>query len=237
MAGAGVMGTLAVAPGCGARTGMISDGAPREPSHGVADDASPATSSDDAAPGDDSPSTDSDFVGKFDLGDSPAGDGQITQDNGDASSSCGVAGSYATQQSLDLFGQIVYFEGGAALPAGHYRVQYVDGCMKYSAAQDWAVNAYADGSDSFWLVGNTSSDRILIPPGTVGFLVGSGGFATFDECVAANQALPPKEFQFAGGKIGVWLSDSPYSDNVAGVDGRNPKWSLTLLEGDCTPVR
>lgn len=156
----------------------------------------------------------------------------------DAASSCdlGSAGSFATQQSLDLFGQIVYFDNGKALPAGHYRVQYVDGCMKYSSAQDWAVQAYADGSDAFWLVGATSADRILVLPGTVGFMVGSGGFATFDECVATNLALPPTEFDFAGGPIGVWLSDSPYSDNVAGTGGRNPKWSLALL-GDCAQIR
>jgi hypothetical protein len=155
-----------------------------------------------------------------------------------AAASCdlGSAGSFATQQSLDLFGQIVYFDNGKMLPAGHYRVQYVDGCMKYSSAQDWAVQAYADGSDAFWLVGATSANRILILPGTVGFMVGSGGFATFDECVAANLALPPEEFDFAGGPIGVWLSDSPYSDNVAGTGGRNPKWSLTLL-GDCSQIR
>ena len=157
-------------------------------------------------------------------------------DDGAGSCDLGSAASFATQQSLDLFGQIVYFDDGKTLPAGHYRVQYVDGCMKYSSAQDWAVQAYADGSDAFWLVGATSADRILMPPGTVGILVGSGGFATFDECVAANLALPPEEFDFAGGPIGVWLSDSLYSDNVAGTDGRNPKWSLTLL-GDCSRIR
>jgi hypothetical protein len=52
------------------------------------------------------------------------------------------------------------------------------------------------------------------------------------DCVAANLALEPVELEFAGGRLGVWLQDSPYSDNLAGVDGRNPSWSLTLL-GDC----
>lgn len=214
---------------------MISDGSPQESLQdgSAVHDATSATISDDAAI-DGLPPTEGDAIGTFDRADGQTDD--VDLGNGDAGSSCGVAGSYATQQSLDLFGQIVYYAGGAALPSGRYRVQYVDGCMKYNASQDWAVNAYADGHDSFWLVGDTTSDRIVIPPGTVGFLVGSGGFATFDECVTANVALPPKEFQFAGGKIGVWLSDSPYSDNVAGVDGRNPKWSLTLLGANCTPV-
>ncbi len=72
-------------------------------------------------------------------------------------------------------------------------------------------------------------------PGTVGFLVGSGGFATFDECVAANQLVAPIEFAFDGGPIGVWLEDYPYTDNLAGMNGRNPKWDLTLL-GDCSSL-
>jgi hypothetical protein len=69
----------------------------------------------------------------------------------------------------------------------------------------------------------------------VGFLVGAGGFATFDECVAANVPLPPIEFRFDGGPLGVWLEDNPYTDNVAGVGGRNPKWALTLL-GNCSLI-
>jgi hypothetical protein len=104
--------------------------------------------------------------------------------------------------------------------------------MKYSSAQDWTVHAYADGSDGWWLVGDTTADKIVMPPGTVGYLASSGAYTTFDACVAANLALPPMEFDFAGGKLGVWLQDDPYSDNVAGQDNRNPRWSLTLL-GAC----
>ena len=33
------------------------------------------------------------------------------------------------------------------LPAGRYRVEYVDGCLKYSGSQGWSLNAYADGHD------------------------------------------------------------------------------------------
>jgi hypothetical protein len=33
-------------------------------------------------------------------------------------------------------------------------------------------------------------------------------------------------------EIGVWLQDSPYTDNLAGQDGRNPNWKLSLL-GEC----
>jgi hypothetical protein len=128
----------------------------------------------------------------------------------------------------DVFGSVVAFNGGAALPAGHYRITYVDGCMKYSGDQGWTVNAYAEGagSDMYWLV-DGNHDDVIMPPGTVGFIVGDGAYADFDDCVAANIVLAPIDFDFGGGVLGVWLEDDPYADNVAGENGRNPTWKLT----------
>src|SRR6185312_1662454 len=97
----------------------------------------------------------------------------------------------------DVFGETVLWNGGAAIPDGHYRMTYVDGCMKYSSGQDWSVNAYADGPDTLYVVGN--GVRIAPAPGTVGFLEGQGGFASFDACVSANVAGDtPFEFDFDG---------------------------------------
>jgi hypothetical protein len=151
---------------------------------------------------------------------------------GAATCNLGEVTSAGTQQNLNLFGDIVYFADGATLPAGRYRATYVDGCMKYASSQDWTIHAYPDASYGWWFVGNDTSDKIVAPPGTSGYSVATGAFSEFEACVAANQALPPLEFDFGGGKIGVWLQDSPYSDNLAGQDGRNPKWQLTLL-GEC----
>ena len=126
----------------------------------------------------------------------------------------------------DVFGSTIWWNGGAALPAGHYRVTYVDGCMKYSTGQDWSVNAYANGTDSFLIV--TTSMMVLgTAPGTVGFEQGQGGFSSFDDCVNANASDAAFEFDFTGGPIGVWLSDSPYTDNVAGESNRNPTYHLS----------
>jgi hypothetical protein len=144
----------------------------------------------------------------------------------------GSATSLATAGDLDLFGQVAYFANGDALPPGRYRVTYEDGCMKYASSQGWTIHAYANGSAGWWLVGATSSDKVVMPPGTVGWDPAAGAFTAFAECVTANRALPPLEFDFAGGKLGIWLQDSPYSDNVAGEGGRNPRWSLAKL-GSC----
>src|SRR5580765_1835004 len=84
--------------------------------------------------------------------------GDVAASDASADASCGFgnAGSFATQSSLDLFGQTMFFADGGPLPAGHYEIAYVDGCMKYSSTQDWTVNAYAEdaGTNDRWYVVN-----------------------------------------------------------------------------------
>jgi hypothetical protein len=135
----------------------------------------------------------------------------------------------------DVFGQVTYFAGGVALPAGRYQLAYVDGCMMYSdsGVQGWTVNAYtqSSGADEWYVVGASGTPSgYPEPPGTVGFLVGQGAYADFDACVAASLLYPPVTFDFPGGPMGLWLNDSPYTDNVPGVDGRSPTWHLTCAE-------
>jgi hypothetical protein len=148
---------------------------------------------------------------------------------GDAAASCQLGTVVG-----DVFGGTTYFAGGASLSPGRYRVTYVDGCMKYNPSQDWSVNAYAlgdpAGSDHWWFSSQGQLVTSVIPPGTVGFLVGQGGYGTFDECVQANLALPPIEVTLQAGPLGVELQDSPYSDNLVGPDGGAPTWSL-----ECVP--
>ena len=157
------------------------------------------------------------------------------QQDPDAGCSYGSAASLATPGNLNLFGEVAYFADGGALPPGTYEVQYVDGCMKYASSQDWTIHAYADGRDGWWLVGATTAQKYLMPPGTVGYAASNGAFADFAACVAANTLLPPTDFEFDGGVLGVWLQDSPYTDNVAGLDGGNPRWKLTRKGACATP--
>ena len=148
----------------------------------------------------------------------------------------GQVSSTATTSNLDLFGTPAYFNQGQPVPAGTYRITYVDGCMKYASSQGWTVNAYAANQSCWYVVGVTTSDRIVVPPGTVGYSVGGGAYANFEDCVTASLQVPPVEFTLAQPTpLGVWLLDSPYSDNVAGIDNRNPTWRLSVVTSTCPP--
>ena len=146
----------------------------------------------------------------------------------DVSADAAAPCDYGTIVS-DVSGAPVLWNGGAPVPAGRYRVTYVDGCMKYSSSQNWTVNAYGNGPSTLWIVGDGS--RIAPVPGTTGFTNGEG-FATFDACVTANLANDGAlQFDFAGGTLGLELEDDPYTDNVPGENGRSPTYRLTCTSG------
>lgn len=152
----------------------------------------------------------------------------------------GTVTSQATGTNLSLFGTPVYFDNGAALAAGTYRLKNNGGCLKYGAGQNWTCHAYANGVVGWWLVGDTTSMMLGIPPGTIGFqrVPGSadldiGSFTDFSLCDAANRALPAQDFTFAGGKLGIWLKDDIYDDNTAGQGGKNPSWTLSRVTSAC----
>jgi hypothetical protein len=136
----------------------------------------------------------------------------------------------AAPSDPSVFGEPVYFQNGNPVPAGKYLVSYVDGCMRYSGSQGWTVNAYEGGGPSWWIVGETVLDRRMIPPGNVGFERGAGGFDRFEDCVSASKRAAPRVLVHRGGKLGYWLQDALYDDNVPGEKGRNPTWRLTPVE-------
>ena len=75
----------------------------------------------------------------------------------------------ASPTALSLFGDPIYFAAGTALAPGTYRLENEGGCMKYGPGQSWTSNAYANGDVGWWIIGSTTSVRLVIPPGTVGF--------------------------------------------------------------------
>jgi hypothetical protein len=128
-----------------------------------------------------------------------------------------------------LKGTPLYFNGGNPVPPGMYSVSYTDGCMVYGGGQGWTINAFDQtGCCNWWLVGETTADLKLLLPGTTGIMSGAGAFDQFPDCVQASKLVPPRMFnQTAAGKLGVWLRDIFYDDNVGGEGGRNPRWSLS----------
>lgn len=205
------LGLLAVVA-CGGRTGLL---VPTPPVEAGAEDA-PEPAVDASGGGEDAPGAETSAESGDDSAPSP-----------DASScSPGTLGTVTG----DVFGQTLYFANGVALAPGRYRVSYLDGCMKYAPSEGWTVNAYAlgdtAGSDHWWFVSQGQNVTTDIPPGTVGF----ASSVTFDECVKASQASTPVVLTHPGGPLGVWLEDAPYSDNVPGLNGRSPTWTL-----ECVP--
>ena len=156
----------------------------------------------------------------------------------DLKCSCELAPAVA-----DELGNVGLFNGGADVPAGTYKINYVEGCIMYSGGQNWTVHAYepsANGTPayaSFVLVGETSADvkMAALPPQAWMFGPnGNNGVADFAGCVAAQKAASTAiEYAHAGGKLGVYVNDSPYGDNVAGEGGKNPKWSIRMKTAAC----
>lgn len=133
-----------------------------------------------------------------------------------------------------------YFAGGTELPAGHYRLAYVDGCNTYGIGCDWTIHGSkaSPGLESCFLVSN---DQVLgLTPGTVGVYASDdptigGAFATYQECVAANCSDPALDFMFAGGKFGVQRDGGGVLgaiDDAGGesVGGRSPTFRLIRLD-------
>jgi hypothetical protein len=101
--------------------------------------------------------------------------------------------------------------------------------LRYEGLWPWTVHGLAT-SYEYLLIGDTTAAVLGSPPGTRSGTIGwVGGYAAFEECVAANLAMPPTEIIFAGGRLGIWNNDFKVDDNVAGENGRNPTWRLEYL--------
>jgi hypothetical protein len=144
----------------------------------------------------------------------------------------GQVRSSASARALDVFRETTFFTDGQPLAAGRYRVAYADGCMKYDASEGWATQPGVP--DKGWFLVGEAGERLHALPGTMGHELGQGGFDDFEACVRANRETAPIEIEHSGGPLGLWLSDAPYDDNAAGLDGRNHTWRLERMD-DCQP--
>jgi hypothetical protein len=131
----------------------------------------------------------------------------------------------------DPSGEVTWFNEGLPVPPGRYSLRYLDGCMKFSSTNDfgWTVQGINSGPCcDWWLVGETAADRRLrLPAGKDAETLAQGAALDFATCVAANLTAPTATYMHRGGKLGIWLKDITYGDNVAGESGRNPRWELS----------
>jgi hypothetical protein len=166
-------------------------------------------------------------------------------DGGDAAGSvaCDLDGSLPATTSwtveVDALGSQRDLAGGASLPAGRYRAQWVGGCMRYAVGGPmfgWDVNdpPPAVFPGPFGTSTTDPGDCVLVSGGTVvTALPGVTGFGTSDyaSCVAHVGTTAPVEFDFAGGKLGALANDFGAGDNVNGesAGGVSPTFRITLL--------
>ena len=163
---------------------------------------------------------------------------------------CDLGGGVVLPEELTVDvsgGTIKYYAQGATLPAGRYRVTYIDGCATFGGRPSdglgvgWSVNGQntMPGLWGCYLVDNTGK-AFAVPPGTIGSFVGGsaanggGAYMTYAECVAANCDQPPFDFDYSGGKLGVARDGGGVGsvDDLGGEveGGRSPTFRLTRLD-------
>lgn len=113
--------------------------------------------------------------------------------------------------------EIQWFSGDSSdFPEGLYEVRYVEGAMKYNGSFGWSVNYSVTAG--FLVKYNDGANEVSA-------VVITGDFVNQAAAEAAN-AGQKVQFTHTGGKIGIYLKDSPYNDNVEG----DPNPTFTLVK-------
>jgi hypothetical protein len=140
-------------------------------------------------------------------------DANPSTDSGSCDSSTGIV---VEELMPDIFGTPAFFAGGAPLPAGHYEIAYVDGCLQYDLFHAWTVNGLVN--PQYWIIGVTTVDQLTPAPGIQDLF----GYTSFEACVAANRGASVW-FQFPGGKLGIWQNDFSPGNNRPGEGRPKPE--------------
>jgi hypothetical protein len=140
---------------------------------------------------------------------------------------------------VDPNGAVRDLADGGALPAGRYRAEWIDGCMRYAVGGPmfgWTVNDPPPGvyPGPIGLSTTDPGDCVLASDqAVIAALPGGTGFGTSDypSCVAQAPMVGPVEFDFDGGVLGAVANDFGAGDNVGGesAGGVSPTFRITLL--------
>jgi hypothetical protein len=129
---------------------------------------------------------------------------------------------------------VAYFDSGSYLSAGYYRIEYVSGAMRYTHGVPISIDDPWTPGNGFRILHSESNSN---PSGTSILAPGDNAlFPTQAEVEEHNQG-DSVIFYHAGGKIGMYLVDNPYSDNddMSGIS-HNPTFKLVGLPCNKLPV-
>src|SRR5262249_42128351 len=111
-----------------------------------------------------------------------------------------------TTVEVDPNGSTRYVANGASLPAGRYRAQWIDGCMRWAFGGPefgWDVNDPPPGvfggpvamDPGYCLLVDAQNAFVAALPGLTGSSADSGA-NDYASCIAASRGIPPVDFDF-----------------------------------------
>lgn len=118
-----------------------------------------------------------------------------------------------------------YWNLAQDIPAGNYRIAYVNGAVRYNASGEWWLNHDNNSPFGGYRIAYNNDAATAVFPGTASSTDGTHFFSQAE--VEAANAGRSITFAHTGGRIGVYLSDQPYADNLPGSP--NPTFKLETL--------
>ncbi len=117
-----------------------------------------------------------------------------------------------------------WFNNGASLPAGTYRITLAGGAMTYHHTQGWRVDAW-NGTVSAPHGFKIKQDGVSTDLRAPGDDIGQSSFSAAQNASLGQSIIVTHA---AAGRIGVYLYDSPYNDNSAPT-GQSPRFKLEQI--------
>lgn len=120
-------------------------------------------------------------------------------------------------------GEVSYFASGESLLQGKYRVVYLKGALRYSTTNQkdkkWRINkTIKDLARSGFNIVNGNINKFSADKKGEFYAIAPGGFKGYEGIYKPERRNARKfvDINHTGGKIGIFLNDNDYSDNLAG---------------------
>jgi hypothetical protein len=124
---------------------------------------------------------------------------------------CGLVEKMRYYATVDITGAVGWFNNGDSLPAGDYKIYYVEGGYRSSSTGGWIATANLVDS----LENTIVSAPYIQPPVPSADGTYDNGWESLEDCETANFGQS-KSFSHTGGPIGLKFTDSDYLNNTDG---------------------